>query len=67
LNLLYSEGWYGQSALGVLRVNPGNKTISQSQRVPINANYFGEGSTYFPKDGKTYMLTWKSNVLVVFD
>lgn len=41
-------------------------TVSESQRKPINPNYFGEGSTYFPKDGNVYMLTWKDDVLVVF-
>jgi len=66
VNLLYSEGWTGSSSLGVLRVNPGNQTVSQSQRKLINKSYFGEGSTYYPKDGKTYMLTWKNNVLIVF-
>lgn len=66
VNLLYSEGWYGSSSLGVLRLNQGNMTISQSQRKLINSKYFGEGSTYYPKDGNVYMLTWKDNVLVVF-
>jgi len=60
------EGWFGSSALSVLAIDSSAKSITQTQRLSIPNNYFGEGVTYYPIDGLVYQLTWTNNVLLVY-
>ena len=49
-----SEGWYKTSALQIMQIDYAAKTVKEIARYPMNPVYFGEGATYFPKDGLIY-------------
>ena len=43
------------------------KKVTQLKRYPINTGYFGEGSTYYPKDGRVYSLTWTDKPILIWE
>jgi glutamine cyclotransferase len=53
--------------VGILKVDKAAKRVSQIKRYPINTGYFGEGSTYYPKDGKVYSLTWTDKPILIWE
>lgn len=60
-SLLLSNGKYGQSEL--IRIIPGYKEITQ--KIDLDDKYFGEGLTI--ANDKIYQLTWKENIVFVYD
>jgi glutaminyl-peptide cyclotransferase len=64
--MLLSYGWYGQSGFSVMKIDESLKQMKEVSKHPMNVNYFGEGITYFPKDGLIYELTWKDNQVLVY-
>ena len=60
-SLLLSNGKYGQSEL--IRIIPGYKEITQ--KIDLDDKYFGEGLTV--ANDKIYQLTWKENIVFVYD
>lgn len=60
-SLLLSNGKYGDSEL--IRFKPGYQEISQ--KIDLEDKYFGEGLTIV--NDKIYQLTWKENIVFVYD
>ena len=60
-SLLLSNGKYGDSEL--IRFKPGYQEISQ--KIDLEDKYFGEGLTIV--NDKIYQLTWKENMVFVYD
>ena len=60
-SLLLSNGKYGDSEL--IRFKPGYQEISQ--KIDLDDKYFGEGLTVV--NDKIYQLTWKENIVFVYD